>query len=464
MKRILALAMLLLLLCGCAAPKQEETPTPAPPTAEEPAAPAEEKPIPVNLAINRKAGLDPFDCTDPCNRLILEFLYEPLFVTGSDYTVRPVAAESYTVSDDGMTTTVKLRRDLEFSTGEPVTAEDVLWSLERATGSAYYGSRFACVTDAEATDAHTVTLTTRSPMECLPRLLDIPVARDGENGPVGTGAYAYDGSRLTRITDREDLPQTVGLAPVTAPDGLRDGFQYGSVTLTRQDPNGSDAVGLTGDCELWSIPTTSLQYLGFSTRCPAALRSAVTYVVDREAIVAEDMGGFGTAVILPAPPDSPWYQPGLSDGVTYDPEKLKSTVPAGTALTLIVNSANAQRTATARRIADALRACSLNVTVQELSRERFEAALTAGDYDLYYGEIRLSPDFDLSPVFGIGGETVQRLCEAARANSGNAYDLQVSIRTDGLICPVAFKTEAVYGTRGLKLPVHPNLNGWILCE
>ena len=41
-------------------------------------------------------------------------------------------AESWTVSDDGLTYTFKLKPDLKFASGNPITAEDVAWSFERA--------------------------------------------------------------------------------------------------------------------------------------------------------------------------------------------------------------------------------------------------------------------------------------------------------------------------------------------
>ena len=41
-------------------------------------------------------------------------------------------AESWTVSDDGMTYTFKLKPGLKFASGNPITAEDVAYSLERA--------------------------------------------------------------------------------------------------------------------------------------------------------------------------------------------------------------------------------------------------------------------------------------------------------------------------------------------
>ena len=41
-------------------------------------------------------------------------------------------ADSWTVSDDGLTYTFKLKPGLKFASGNPITAEDVAWSFERA--------------------------------------------------------------------------------------------------------------------------------------------------------------------------------------------------------------------------------------------------------------------------------------------------------------------------------------------
>ena len=46
--------------------------------------------------------------------------------------VRGDLAESWTVSDDGLTYTFKLKPGMKFASGNPITAEDVAWSFERA--------------------------------------------------------------------------------------------------------------------------------------------------------------------------------------------------------------------------------------------------------------------------------------------------------------------------------------------
>ena len=69
----------------------------------------------------------------------------------------------------------------------------------------------------------------------------------------------------------------------------------------------------------------------------------------------------------------------------------------------IVNSENPYRVRAAHRIADTLRSVGFNIVVRELPWEEFEAALSEGDFDMYYGEAALGADFNLSPLLLPGG-------------------------------------------------------------
>jgi oligopeptide transport system substrate-binding protein len=68
-------------------------------------------------------------------------LYEGLTTLDKDGKVAPGVAESWTISPDGMVYTFKLRANAKWSNGDPVTADDFVWSWRRAidpaTGSKY---------------------------------------------------------------------------------------------------------------------------------------------------------------------------------------------------------------------------------------------------------------------------------------------------------------------------------------
>ena len=88
----------------------------------------------IQFGVNRAAdNLDPV--TQDANPNIWAFMqiYQQLVrvnVAGDGFI--PDLAEHWTVSSDGKTWTFSLRQDAKFSNGDPVTADDVVWSLQRA--------------------------------------------------------------------------------------------------------------------------------------------------------------------------------------------------------------------------------------------------------------------------------------------------------------------------------------------
>ena len=79
-----------------------------------------------------------------------------------------------------------------------------------------------------------------------------------------------------------------------------------------------------------------------------------------------------------------------------------------------------------------LNSLGFNITVKSMEYSEYKQALLKGNFDLYYGEVRLSPNFDLSPFFGATGtlnygdladSTMMNLCSMALVNSGNTYNL-----------------------------------------
>jgi len=86
-------------------------------------------------------SLDPHKTSTVYEANILKDLYEGLVVQDQNADLIPGAAESWTVSDDGLVYTFKLRTGAVWSDGSPVTADDFVYSFQRvldpATGSEY---------------------------------------------------------------------------------------------------------------------------------------------------------------------------------------------------------------------------------------------------------------------------------------------------------------------------------------
>ena len=173
----------------------------------------------------------------------------------------PILAKDYSVSDDGTATTITLQSGVRFHTGAPLTADDVVYSLESSRGTAYYGSRLRDVTAIEALDAQTVVLTTTVAYDELPLLLDIPIIQKDtmeQDVPPGTGPYKFESTEhLVRNTDwwQDSAPlvdyDEITLTSVSTTAEIRDNFEYENINMVLTDPNSPAYAGFHNDYELW---------------------------------------------------------------------------------------------------------------------------------------------------------------------------------------------------------------------
>ena len=86
----------------------------------------------IHVATNAEPGtLDWTSSTATATRLVAWHMYETLFALDRQYDVKPLLAEGYSASADGLHYTIRLRKGVTFHNGQPMTADDVVASLER---------------------------------------------------------------------------------------------------------------------------------------------------------------------------------------------------------------------------------------------------------------------------------------------------------------------------------------------
>jgi len=150
-------------------------------------------------------GLDRHVATAFSTTLITGPIYEGLTATDSGLQVIPALAESWTVSEDGLTYVFTLRDGVTFHDGSALDAADVVATFTRvqdeATGSPL-ASRINMVENVEATGDNEVTLTLSTPAAALLSELTTVVivpseVADGSSDvdlqrqPVGTGPFQF---------------------------------------------------------------------------------------------------------------------------------------------------------------------------------------------------------------------------------------------------------------------------------
>jgi len=124
-------------------------------------------------------------------------------------------------------------------------------------------------------------------------------------------------------------------------------------------------------------------------------------------------------------------------------------------LTLLVNQENSFKVSVANEIAAGFSAAGVPVSVRTLPWDAYMAALTAGEFDLYYGEVKLTADWNLSPLLGTGGAlnyggwtdplTDQLLSNFSAADDRAAAMSRLCDRflAHTPILPICFKTSSV---------------------
>ena len=432
----------------------------------------------ISLPYYADRSLNPYLCTDFTNRTLFSLLYQSLFTTDRTYTVTPQLCSRYTLSED-MKSYTFYAEPATFSDGSVLTAEDVLASLTAARQSDFYKGRFLHVTDMLLTPDGGVTIHLDTPYENLPLLLDIPIVKASQvalDQPLGTGPYilyaASGGASLRRRNDwwcNAQLAltaETVTLFAAESTAQIRDQFEFFDLSMVCADPGSDRYVDYRCDYELWDCENGIFLYLGTTSDSEVfsndAVRIALTYAIDRDMLTEEYYRGFARSACLPASPLSPYYSQTLADRYAYDgirfAQAVKDAGLEGSTVVFLANSDDSLRLRVARSIAQMLEDCGLEVEMKELGGNAYVEALKSWNYDIYLGQTRLSPNMDLSAFFATYGELswggvndlgAYALSLQALENHGNYFTLHKLVMDQGLLCPVLFRSYAIYATRGL---------------
>jgi len=272
--------------------------------------------------------INPLLALTDADRDVTALTFAGLMGVGPDGTLVPVLASSYEVSPDGKVYTFVLRENAKFSDGTPVTATDVVFTVEKAKDPGLKSPEFsnwARIT-AEAVDAHTVRFTLPKPyapfladttLGILPSHLWRNIANDKfpfsplMQKPVGAGPFKVTKVVTTSdgvVTDIE-LKSQSGFAPGRAYlNSIHLRFYENLTQLQGAYKSGriESAYGIATENSM-RAPYARVFGVFFNKKENAALgrlevRKALSIAIDRTNIVGTLLGGSATALIGPVPP------------------------------------------------------------------------------------------------------------------------------------------------------------------
>ena len=276
-------------------------------------------------------------------------VFEGLTRFMSDGSVVPGLAESWEISDDGLTYTFKLHDGVTFHDGSTMDAEDVKFTLDRIIAEDSANAQkalYAAISEVNVIDPLTVEVKLSEPNGSMifnlawgDAVIVAPESIDNiKQQPIGTGAFKFDSwtqgdkielSRndaywgeapaLAKATFKFISDPTAAFAAVMAEDvDVFAGFPAPeNLPQFEADPRFQVIVGST---EGETILSTNNKRPPFDN---VKVREAMAHAIDRQAIIDGAMFGLGTPIGTHFAPHNPAYVD-LTAQSAYDPEKAKA--------------------------------------------------------------------------------------------------------------------------------------------
>jgi peptide/nickel transport system substrate-binding protein len=330
---------------------------------------------------------------------LIQQINESLYtVTPDGKGVRPWLATSHTVSKDGKRYTFKLRPGVRFSNGQPMTSEDVKFSIDDARnpkrGWAFLD---VAIKSVEAPDPQTVVINLK--YRWTPFLADVALFSNGVipknfggksraafyRQPVGTGPFMWDRRVVGQSVTFKRNPfywqrgkpylDRVTWTFVSDENTRELQLRGGQIQINEFPPFNSIAkLRQTPGVRMHLFPSTRTDYLLFNhAYAPLAdrhVRRAISYAIDRAAIVRSILFGFGRAANSFMPPQVPYYDP-RSPGIQFNmararAEMAQSKFKSGFDVELIVGAGAQIDNAIGQILQQSLRRLNINVRFRTL--------------------------------------------------------------------------------------------------
>ncbi len=320
-------------------------------------------------------------------------IYEGLMGFDSTGAVFPKLAESYTVSDDKLTYTFKIRQGVKFHDGQDLTVEDVVYTYQNLVGLNGYTKRndkLHIIKSVEALDDSTVTITLKKPAAGFILLAIQPVLKKGfEYGTVkanGTGPYkleSYELHQKITLTKNENYwnPEKAAKISVVEIHIVSDeaaaisALQSGQLDYIQKITAGN-AKALEKKYKMIGKPQNMAQVFAMNTSVPELsdlnVRLAISCAVNKQEVIDGSLDGAGEKIYSNfSPLMSEYYNDKLEDITPFNLEKAKeymskSAYPQGFNLKITVPASYPMHVDAAQIIARQLAAININCSIEPI--------------------------------------------------------------------------------------------------
>ncbi len=346
-------------------------------------------------------------------QVLLYNVYETLVRLQPDGSITPLLAESYAISDDGLTYTFNLHDGVSFHNGDPLTADDVVFSINNVAGNEAhpFTTTFAPIADVVAVDDLTVEVTLSQPSANLlffmtqgqGSILNQNALDNIENSAVGTGPFVFGewnvGESIT-IDANDDywgepaLLDSVVFRYIADPSALNNAMLGDQLDLVAGVSAPELLVAFEADPRF--EVQTGLSYgevtLSLNGRRPPfddiRIRQAVSYAIDRQAIVDLAYAGYGETIGTFSTPLDPWFKD-LTGVYPYDQDKARELLAEAGAENLEVEMVLPPPSYAAR---------GGEIIASQLAEVGITANISNVEWGVWLEDVFTNYDFDMSIV------------------------------------------------------------------
>ena len=367
------------------------------------------------LVVGRVADIDTFDPyntqDDPSIFTELTVFERLVRLADDGRGIAPELATSWKISPDGLTADFTLRQGVKFSDGTPLSADDVVFSLNRAVDQkGSWGFLFSPVKSVSKVDDKTVRIEMSEPFAPLLTALSTFAASiysksnfekwgdQGGNHPLGTGAFALKswsrGQEVVLVRNtyywQEGKPylDSVVFRDVGDDNARTVQLASGDLNLIANVPATQVTQITTAGGVVARVPGTMIGFIELNHKIPPLgdrnARCALAYALDRESIAKVVYMGFAAPALSLMPSATLFYDPN-TDPVKYDLGKAKaaltqSTVPNGFTVNVNVRNGTATDLAVAQIWAAALAKIGITLNIQQIEATTAQQLVNSEQY------------------------------------------------------------------------------------
>lgn len=391
----------------------------------------------LRLSIANPATLDPLTNKDLSIDQLLRLSFDSLFIIDSQQKPVPKLVNSYEFNSENSLLTLVLKDNIKFTNNEPISATDVVFSINqiKASESTIYKECISNIQRAVAIDNKTVKLYLKRPSILTLYNLYFPIVSQknylsadfNSFQPVGSGAF-----KISEFTTMKAMKMTLS-------ENARESYNIKNIEITIARDNESEANILKQNLIDISFPmkfdwnsfsedsnrkistytTNNIEIMGYNfsnekLKNPQ-IRIAIAKAINRKEMSNKLLVGRAIVADRPIHPES-WLMPKDKDSlIEYDKAAARKSIELMNfvdadndglyddfSLRLLVSNDNSLRIKQAELIKEYLNQIGIKIEIISTDKAGFNTKLDKGEFDLYLTGWKLSAVPDFSSILHSG--------------------------------------------------------------